>query len=143
MGKRINGVSTETGAGGYESTPAPQLTAAITALANTNTANSDFDFGVLSLPDGYYQISVSVVIKRATTGDYRELRFAFSATLISGALVLMGTPAALTGAWNSAGIAATISVQATDNLRVALTNSSTETINGRVHISFGRQPLIA
>ncbi len=143
MGKRINGVSTETGAGGYESTPAPQLTAAITALTNTSTANSDFDFGALSLPDGYYQISVSVVVKRATTGDYRELRFAFSATFVGGTLTLMAAPSALTGAWNSAGISAAITVQATDNLRVALTNSSTETVNGRVHISFGRQPLIA
>lgn len=143
MGKRIKGIAIEVGAGSYESTPAPQLTASVVALATGNSANYDFDFGTLGLTDGYYQISVSLVVKRATTGDYRELRFAFSATLISGALVLMGTPAALTGAWNSAGIAATISVQATDNLRVALTNSSSETVNGRVHISFGKQPLIA
>ncbi len=128
------------GAANYYAVAVPEDAVAVGTIANGANANRDFNFASLGMPSGYYQVSVAVITEMADA-TWRELRFAFSLYWDESTIVLQGVPTAITGAWNSAGLAGTISVVTATTLRVNLANTSGQATagNGEVYLAYGRR----
>lgn len=132
------------GAQGYASSIGPQIGNSIGAITSGSDVNSDIDWSTYpELLSGYYQISAAIILDMADS-TYREVRFAFSATLLAGAVTLQGTPTPIAGAWNSAGITVSVTVTSGDVLRfnIAVAGGINVT-GGTLHMSFGRRRILA
>lgn len=122
----------------YQANLAPSLASAMVVITNGN--NQNFDFSFATLPEGYYRIDTVVLVEMADA-TWRELPFKFSMLWSGGVLVPQGVPTVLTGAWDSSGLTGTISVVASNTLRVNVANGSGQDTlaNGGVYIQFGRR----
>ncbi len=116
---------------------APEDTAQVSSLATAT--NNDYDFAIGT--DGVYRGSVTVTLKRATTGDYRTVDLAVHFTRASSTVTLVGS-AVTSSTGTGTGITVAIS-DSTSNLRVNVANATGETVNGYVHAGWVRSDLIS
>lgn len=143
---RAGALSTRSyGQGTYVADTAPEAYQAIGNIADGG--NTNFDFGAHGFDDwwftnnAYYHIEVRVLVKRATTGDYREQRYLLSASKVAGTMTIEGTPVQVSGGWDNAGMTLTITATG-GSLRVNVANSSGETFSGRCFVKIDRENLL-
>jgi len=132
--KRVNGIEVFTGVGTYEAGATPPLYQAI-PTTSTGGGATNYDF---ALPgDGYYQLSVSVLVRASLI--YREDRWVVSGLLSGGTLTLASAAVQLSPqGWVNTNI--TVSVSATGgSLRVAFSHTLGSDASGRIHVAYGRQ----
>lgn len=135
--KRAGGIEYNTGVGTYAAGVTPPV---YLPIPSTASGGGPVNYDMTLPGDGYYQISLSVVVKSGSS--YRESRWLVSAVLAGGALTLQGTAGEVAPqGWSNAGVTVAVSASGA-SLRVTFSHALGSAATGRIHCAFGRQDLL-
>lgn len=135
--------NSETGGGNPTLKVSAERTDTIVTLLTATNVNKDFDLipdNALAPVDGYYQITVNLVVKMITALSFHRLSAVIDGKVDSGTLTIVGVQTDLPGG-DDTGLTLTLTADS-DNLRANLANATGETVNGYVQIGWLRTDLI-